>query len=139
MSMKASEGAAPQKKLDTVKMSDAGHQEALAAEAEREPVRGGKDDRVGDEVAGEDPGGFFVGGGKRAGDVEQSNRCDGGIEHLHEGSEHDRGMAMSHGFTPWVSSVVIGSMRADASASGGGCHERGRVRLRCEDFGCGSD
>ena len=37
---------------------DAGDEEALAAEAEREPVGGRKDDGVGDEVAGEHPGGF---------------------------------------------------------------------------------
>ena len=50
---------------------DAGHEEALAAEAQGEPVGGGKDDGVGDEVAGEHPGGF-VGGWRRA-----SRRCRG--------------------------------------------------------------
>src|ERR1700753_454452 len=37
---------------------DAGHEEALAAEAEGEPVAGRQDDGVGDQVAGEDPGGL---------------------------------------------------------------------------------
>ena len=38
---------------------DAGHVEALAAEAVGEPAGDGQDDGAGDEVAGEDPGGFF--------------------------------------------------------------------------------
>ena len=68
---------------------DAGHEEALAAEVEGEPVAGGEDDGVGDEVAGEDPGGFVGGGGERAGDVGERDGGDGGVEHLHEGGEHD--------------------------------------------------
>ena len=68
---------------------DAGEQEALAAEAAGEPVGGGEDDGVGDEVAGEDPGGFGVGGREAAGDVGQGHGGDGGVEHLHEGGEHD--------------------------------------------------
>ena len=70
---------------------DAGEQKALAAEAAGEPVGGGQDDGVGDQVAGEDPGGFGVGGGERAGDVGQGHRGDGGVQHLHEGGQHDRG------------------------------------------------
>src|ERR1039458_6552047 len=35
----------------------AGHEEALAAETQRAPVAGGEDDGVGDQVAGEHPGG----------------------------------------------------------------------------------
>ena len=101
---------------------DAGHEEALAAEAEGEPVAGGKDDGVGDEVAGEDPGGFVGGGGERAGDVGERDRGDGGVEHLHEGGEHDGGgdqpgiyavgdfggfirrcdCGRGHGFTTWI-------------------------------------
>ena len=69
---------------------DADEQEALAAEAAGEPVGGGQDDGVGDEVAGEHPGGFGVGGRERAGDVGQRDRGDGGVEHLHEGGQHDR-------------------------------------------------
>ena len=63
----------------------------LRPKLEREPVGGGKDDGVGDEVAGEHPGGFVGGGGERAGDVGQRDGGDGGVEHLHEGGEHDRG------------------------------------------------
>ena len=69
---------------------DAGEQEALAAEAAGEPVGGGQDDGVGDQVAGEHPGGLGVGGGERAGDVGQRHRGDGGVQHLHEGGQHDR-------------------------------------------------
>ncbi len=70
---------------------DAGHEEALAAEFEGEPVARGENDGVGDEIAGEDPGGFVGGGGEGAGDVGESDGGDGGVEHLHEGRKHDRG------------------------------------------------
>ncbi len=70
---------------------DAGKEKALAAEFEGEPVAGGEDDGIGDEVAGEDPGGFVVRGGEGAGDVGQGDRGNGGVEHLHEGGKHDRG------------------------------------------------
>ena len=70
---------------------DAGDEEALAAEPEGEPVAGGEDDGVGDEVAGEDPGGFVGGGGERTGDVRERDGGDGGVEHLHEGGQHDGG------------------------------------------------
>ncbi len=68
---------------------DAGDEEAFAAEAERAPVAGGEDDGVGDEIAGENPGGFVVGGGEGAGDVREGDRGDGGVKHLHEGGQHD--------------------------------------------------
>ena len=57
---KGSVGARPQSSEQTVNMSDAGHVEALAAEAVGEPSGDGKDDGGGDEVAGEDPGGFVL-------------------------------------------------------------------------------
>ncbi len=41
---------------------DAAQQEAFAAEAAGEPVGGGQDDGVGDQVAGKHPGGLGVGG-----------------------------------------------------------------------------
>ena len=50
---------------------DASDQEALASETQREPAAGRQHDGVGDQVAGEDPGGFVVGGGEAAGDVGQ--------------------------------------------------------------------
>ena len=66
------------------------HQEVLAAEAASEPVRSGQDDGVGHQVAGEDPGGLGVRRREAAGDVGQGHRRDGGVEHLHEGRQHDR-------------------------------------------------
>ena len=68
----------------------AGHVETLAAEAVGEPAGDRKDDGRGDEIAGEDPGGFFLRCAQRAGDVRQGDVGDGGIEHLHEGGERDR-------------------------------------------------
>ena len=68
---------------------DAGHVEALAADAVGDPSGDGEDDGAGDEVAGEDPGGFVLGGAEGAGDVGQGYVGDGGIEHLHEGGEGD--------------------------------------------------
>jgi len=52
---------------------DADEEKALAAEAAGKPVGGGEDDGVGDQVGGEDPGGFRVGGRERAGDVGQGD------------------------------------------------------------------
>ena len=52
---------------------------------------GGEDDGVGDEIAGEHPGGFVGGGGEAAGDVGERDGGDGGVEHFHEGREHDGG------------------------------------------------
>ena len=68
---------------------DAGHVEALAAEAVGEPAGDGQDDGGGDEVAGEHPGGFFLTGAESAGHVGQGDVGDGGVEHLHEGGEGD--------------------------------------------------
>ncbi len=70
---------------------DAGEKKAFAAEFEGEPVAGRENDGVGDEVAGEDPGGFVVRGREGACDVGEGDGCDGGVEHLHEGREHDGG------------------------------------------------
>ena len=79
---------------------DAGHVEALAAEAVGEPSGDGKDDGAGYEVAGEDPGGFVLAGAERAGDVGERYVGDGGVEDLHESCERDR-----HGDDP---RVVVG-------------------------------
>ena len=65
----------------------AGHVEALATEAVRKPSRDGKDDRGGDEIAGEDPGGLVLTGTERACYVRQGHVGDGGVEHFHEGGE----------------------------------------------------
>ena len=69
---------------------DADEQEALASPAAGEPVGSGQDDGVGHQVAGQHPGGFGVGGGEAAGNVGQRHGGDGGVEHLHEGRQHDR-------------------------------------------------
>ena len=79
----------PQRNEQTVKIDDAGHVEALAAEAVGEPAGDGQDDGGGDEVAGEDPGGFFLAGAEGSGDVGKGDVGDGGVEDLHEGGESD--------------------------------------------------
>src|ERR1017187_7428885 len=79
---------------------DADEQKALAAEAAGEPVGGGEDDSVGDQVAGEHPGGLGVGGRERAGNVRQGHRGNGGVEHLHKGGEHD-----GHNYQPRVDAL----------------------------------
>src|SRR5271155_3845960 len=68
---------------------DAGHIEAFAAHAGGEPGADGKDDGVGDEVAGEHPGGFIGTGAERAGDVGEGDVGDGRVENFHEGGEGD--------------------------------------------------
>ncbi len=79
---------------------DAGEQEALAAKSPREPVRRGQDDGVGDQVAGEHPGGFGVRRRERPGNVGQRHRGDGGVQHLHKGGQHDRDRDQ-----PWVDTL----------------------------------
>jgi len=106
---------------------DADEQEALAAEAAGEPVGGGQDNGVGDQVAGEHPGSLGVRGGERAGDVGQGDRGDGGVQHLHEGGEHDGG-----GDQPRVHTLGEGV----ACLGGGGGHG-GRNFLRVNDWEVG--
>ena len=59
------------------------------AQPRAEPAGDRQDDRVGGEVAGDDP--FAVGDRRRqsAGDVAQGDVGDGGVQHLHEGGDHD--------------------------------------------------
>src|SRR5271155_1181894 len=68
---------------------DAGHIEAFAAHAGGEPGADGKDDGVGDEVAGEHPGGFVGTGAEGTGDVREGDVGDGSVENFHEGGEGD--------------------------------------------------
>ena len=68
---------------------NAGHVKALAADAVGDPAAQGEHDGVGDEVAGEHPGGFIAAGGERAADVGHGHVGDGGVERLHEGGEGD--------------------------------------------------
>jgi hypothetical protein len=70
---------------------DAGEKKIAAAEFEREPSAGGKDDGVGDEVAGENPGCFVSGGGEATSDVWKRDGGDGGVENFHERRKHDGG------------------------------------------------
>ena len=67
----------------------AGHVKALAADAVGDPSADGQDDGVGDEVAGEDPGGFVAAGGEGAADVGHGDVGDGGVQGLHEGGQGD--------------------------------------------------
>ena len=69
---------------------DAGHVEALAAHAVGDPSADGEDNGVGDQVAGEHPGGFVAAGGERAGDVPHGHVGDGAVERLHEGGQGHR-------------------------------------------------
>ena len=94
---------------------DAGHVEALAAEAVGEPAGDGQDDGAGDEIAGEDPGGFFGAGAERAGDVGQGDVGDGGVEDLHEGGEGD-----GERDRPWI---MVGLPHCGyCRGHGRGCH-----------------
>ena len=68
---------------------DAAHVEAFAADAVGDPAADGQHHGVGDEVAGEDPGGLFGAGAERAADVGHGDVGDGGVERLHEGGEGD--------------------------------------------------
>ncbi len=55
-----------------------------------EPAGDGENDGAGDEITGEDPGGFVLAGAERAGHVGQGDVGDGGVEHLHERGQCDR-------------------------------------------------
>ena len=76
---------------------DASHVKALAAKAITGPGRDGQDNGVGDQVAGQDPGGFILSGRKRPGDVRQSHVRNRSVQHLHEG-----GQSYGHRHGPWI-------------------------------------
>ena len=69
---------------------DRGEEIIAPPQPRREPSGHRQDDRVGGEVAGDDP--FAVGRRRRqsARDVAQRDIGDGGVEHLHEGRDHHR-------------------------------------------------
>ena len=71
------------------KNRDAGHIEALAAQSGGEPGADGKDDAVGNEIAGENPSGFIGAGAEAPGDVREGDVGNGSIENFHEGGEGD--------------------------------------------------
>ena len=95
------------------KDDDAGDEESLTAEAEGEPVTCRENHSVGDEIAGQNPGGFAGGGGEGTGDVGQGHGDDGGVEHLHEGGEHDRDRD-----DPGIGRGVLGGIRHEQCATG---------------------
>ena len=83
-------GAPPQRAELIVNRNDAGHVEPLAAEQPDQPAGERQDDRVGDQVAGQDPGGLAPADRQAAGDVRQGDVGDRGVEHLHERRQRDR-------------------------------------------------
>jgi len=87
---------------------DAGDKEALASELEGKPVAGGKDDGVGDQVAGQDPGGFVGRGGERSGNVGEGDGGNGGVEHLHKGRQHD-----GNGNKPRIYARILGLLSGE--------------------------
>src|ERR1700753_1644769 len=68
----------------------AGHVEALAAKAICQPSGDGEHNGARDQIAGQDPGGFFLATTKRPRNVRKRDIGDGGIEHLHEGGQRHR-------------------------------------------------
>ena len=58
----------------------ADHVELFAADKCGHVGAGGKDDGVGDQIRGEDPGGFVLGGAEAAGDVREGDVGDGAVE-----------------------------------------------------------
>ncbi len=86
-----SEGASPQHSEAKVKRRDAGHVVALAPEDVGQPAAHRDDGRVGDEIAGQDPGRLVVARGGGARDVRERDVGDRGVQHLHEGGDRDHG------------------------------------------------
>ncbi len=67
---------------------DTGQQHSAASEVAGQPPGHGQDDGVGDQVGGDDPGAFFVGGAEISGDVRDGDIDDRGVQNLHECGEH---------------------------------------------------
>ncbi len=107
----------------------AGKQEPLSAEAQREPAAGGKDNRIGHQIAGQDPGTPFVGGRQAACDVRQRQGGDRGVEHLLERRQHHR-----HGDQPWIEAGTpfgdarLGSFRDHRTLTSGSTDLPGPIR-----------
>ena len=79
----------PQSSEATREQEDAGHVKALAAHAVGDPSADGEHHGVGDQVAGEHPGGFLGAGRERSADMLHGDVGDGGVERLHEGGQGD--------------------------------------------------
>ena len=67
---------------------NAGQQHSAASEVAGQPPGHGQDDGVGDQVGGDYPGSFFVGGAEISGDVGDGDIDDRGVQDFHECGEH---------------------------------------------------
>jgi hypothetical protein len=92
----------------------------------------GKNDGVGDEIAGEDPGAFVGAGAEGAGDVGQGDVGDGGVEDFHEGREGN-----GHGDEPGIDPGLPGTETAGFGLST--CLAAGAVLVGTGTAGCNSD
>ena len=95
---------------------DADNIELLAPDERSHVGAGGKDDGVGYEIRGENPGGFVLGRAETAGDVWRGDIADRGVKRLHKGSEGNR-----HGDNPRIDT------RAPGLLDGFRCGERLRI------------
>ena len=68
---------------------DADQEETLTTDGARYPADHGKNDCIGDEVGGQDPGGLILAGSKAAGNVRERDVGDAGVEDLHKRSQCD--------------------------------------------------
>ena len=97
MSSMGSDGAAPHRKLEMVKMvmqRTKKLRRPMTLDAQRAH---GQHDGVGHQVAGQHPGALIGAGAQRAGDMGQGHVGDGGVEHLHEGRQRH-----GHGDQPGI-------------------------------------
>ena len=92
-----SDGAAPHRKLETVKIMMHKTKKLRRPMTPDSPSAERKDDGVGDQIAGQDPGALICGGAEGAGNVGQGDIGDRGVEHLHERRKRDR-----HGNQPRI-------------------------------------
>ena len=67
---------------------DAGDQEALTPEAQREPAAGRRDDRIGDKIAGEDPRRLVSCSREAPRNVRQRHTGDRRVDHFHKRGQH---------------------------------------------------
>ncbi len=74
----------PAQKGSSGEQADRQHVEPLAADDVAEPAADRQDDGVGDQIAGEDPGGLVIARPQRSRDIQQRDIGDRGVEHRHE-------------------------------------------------------
>ena len=97
-------GASPQSSEAIGEQTDRQHVKALPANHFRKPAADRQDDRIGDEIAGQDPGGLIHAGSERSGDMQQRDIGDRGVEHRHERRDRE-----DQGDEPWI---VLSGRRA---------------------------